>query len=146
LINSIVDILKIIKEEDLKKEFGEFERQVTEGLQPLTAKLQQQVLSSEVQQLELHMTYVESWRDRVCRYNALAQAFVEHVKSTHFNLPPSKNVGVFEKEAYQKQLLAGFIGLRSMMEEKIRSVDSRVNLCKKLLGIESDIANPGLRR
>lgn len=84
------------------------------------------------------MCYVESWRDRVTKYNALTSAFVEHAKSTYFVLPPGKGITAVDKEAHQKKLLAGFVGLRCYTEELIKSVDSRVNLCKKLMGIELD--------
>lgn len=137
-VNSIVDILGIKTEADFKSAIGEFEATVEATFRPLTDRLRQQVLSSEVQQLEMHMTFVESWRDRVAKALMLSSAFEQHGKSYQFLLPGGKNVTSTDREAYMKSITAGASALGVYFEQLLRSVDSRVNLCKKLLGNEAE--------
>ena len=145
MVNRVVDILRIKNEDDLFQEMEEFETVLVATLEPLRNKLAAQVMSDEVSQLEMHMTYVESWRDRVAQYLSFASTFVEHGKSTSFLLPAGKNVTVADRDAYQKKMTAGFVGLRDDLEQMVKSIDSRVNLCKKLLGVESELAPSRLR-
>lgn len=142
MIGTIAQILKITKEEDLISEFEAFESSLHTELIELRSKLSQSILSTEAGHIQQHMAYVEAWRDRVTKYNALATAFAEHAKSSYFLLPTSKEVKTIEKEAHQKKLLAGFIGLRTYTEELIKSVDSRVNIAKVLLRVEVGGATP----
>jgi|SRR5271166_1662136 len=135
-VNTIVEILKIKTEADFISSVGDFEGTIELTFRPLTDKLRQQVLTSEVQQLELHMTFVESWRDRVAKGLMIASAFEQHGKSHYFLLPGGKNVTTTDREAYQKSITAGAAALCVYFEQLLRSVDSRVNLCKKLLGNE----------
>lgn len=138
MVNSIVDILKIRTEKDLHDALGDFENAVEQTLKPLTDRLRQQVLSQEVQQLELHMTFVESWRDRTAKALMLATAFEQHGKSHHFLLAGGKNITTTDREAYQKSIVAGASAICVYLEQLLRSLDSRVNLCKKLLGNEAE--------
>jgi hypothetical protein len=138
MVSSIVEILKIRTEKDLHDALGEFEGTIEQTLKPLTDKLRQQVLTSEVQQLEMHMTFVESWRDRVAKALMFAAAFEQHGKSHYFLLPGGKNITTTDREAYQKSITSGASALCAYLEHLIRSVDSRVNLCKKLLGNEAE--------
>lgn len=138
MINSVVEILRINTETELFKAMSEFEVALQDNLKPLRTKLATQLLTQEVPQLEMHMTYVESWRDRVAQYLSFASTFVEHGKSTFFLLPNGKGVTTPDRDAYTKKMTAGFIGLRDDLEQMVKSIDSRVNLCKKLLGIESE--------
>lgn len=137
-VNSLVQILELKTEADLKTAIGEFEATVDNTLKPLTDKLRQQVLTSEVQQLELHMTFIESWRDRAAKALMLANALVNHGKSHHFLLPGGKNVTSTDREAYQKSVIGGISAIASYLEDLIRSIDSRVNLCKILLRNEAE--------
>lgn len=137
-VSSLVDILGIKTEAEFKAAIGDFETTIVSVFKPLTDKLRQQVLSSEVQQLELHMTFVESWRDRVAKALMLASAFEQHGKSHYFLLPGGKNITTTDREAYQRSIIAGAMALGLYFEQLLRSVDSRVNLCKKLLGNESE--------
>ena len=136
MISSIVDILKIRTEADLHHSMAEFEGAVELTLKPLTDKRKQQVLSQEVQQLELHMTFVESWRDRVAKALMLSSAFEQHGKSHHFLIPGGKNVTATDRESYQRSITVTASALCTYLEQLLKSVDSRVNLCKKLLGNE----------
>jgi hypothetical protein len=142
MINAIAQILKITKEEDLLTEFEAFETSLHTQLIELETKLSQSILSTEVTSVQSHMCLVESWRDRVTKYNMLTTSFVDHCKSTYFLLPDGKNVRAIEKEAHQKKLQAGFVGLKAYTEELIKSVDSRVNLCKVVLRAEIGGATP----
>lgn len=135
-VTSIAEILGIKTDECLRAAVTELEQEMYNTLKPLTDRLRQQVLSSEVQQLELHMTFVESWRDRVAKCLMFASALEQHGKSHHFLLPSSKSVTALDRESYQKSVIAGASALCVYFEQLLRAVDSRVNLCKKLLGNE----------
>lgn len=144
-VNSIVEILKIRTEKDLHEIMEEFERNVYDSLKPLTDKLRQQVLSQEVQQLELHMTFVESWRDRTARFLMLSTAFEQHGKSHYFLLPSGKNITATDRDAYQRSITGLAAATSVYLEQLLRAIDSRVNLCKKLLYNEGEGAQNNRR-
>jgi len=135
-VSRVQQILRITKEEDLVCEMGKFEDAVYDAGAPLLVLLSQDVRSTDVVSLLDHMTEVERWRERVCRWHALAKCFLEHCKSDHFIVVRQKGVTDFERTAYQKKLTAGFAGLETWLEGVVDSVDSRVNLCKKLAGLD----------
>lgn|SRR5208337_411147 len=137
-VSSIVDVLKIKNEQDFISAVGGFEEAVEITFKPLTDKLRQQVLTAEVQQLEIHMTFVESWRDRVAKALMIAEAFENHGRSHHFLMPGGRNITATDREAYQKSITAGAAALCVYFEQLLRSVDSRVNLCKILLRNEME--------
>lgn len=137
-VNTIVDILKIKTEPELLRAVGDFEEAIELTLKPLCDQLKKQVMTSEVQQLELHMTFVESWRDRVAKALMLASAFEQHGRSHHFLLAGGKGITATDREAYQKTITAGAAAECIYLEQLLKSVDSRVNLCKKLLGNEAE--------
>ena len=138
MVGSIVEILKIHNEKEFHDAMSEFEGTIEQTLKPLTDKLRQQVLTSEVQQLEMHMTFVESWRDRVAKCLMFATAFEQHGKSHWFLLPGGKNVTATDREAYQKSITAGASAKCIYLEQLLRAVDSRVNICKILLRNEME--------
>ncbi len=142
-VNTIVEVLGIKTEPEFKAAIGEYESSVILALKPLTDRLSQQVLTSEVQQLELHMTFVESWRDRTAKALMVANAFVSQGKSHHFLLPGGKNITTTDREAYQKSIIGGCSAVASYLEDLIKSIDSRVNLCKILLRneVEAGVSN-----
>lgn len=135
-VSRVTQILKILKEADLMTEMGKFEDAIYEAGDPLLKLLRLDVRSTDVISLLDHMTEVERWRERVGRWHALAETFVQHCKSDHFLVKKDKAVGVLDREAYQKRLTAGFVGLSLWLEGILDSVDSRVNLCKKLAGLD----------
>lgn len=137
-VSSIVEILGLKTEADFKSAFGDFETAVTTTFKPLEDRLRQQVLTSEVQQIELHMTFVESWRDRAAKALMIASAFENHGRSHWFLLAGGKGITATDREAYQKSITAGAAALCVYFEQLLKSVDSRVNLCKKLLGNEAE--------
>jgi hypothetical protein len=134
---SIAEILDIKSEQDFKNAVNEYEHAMEITFKPLQDKLAQQVLTTEVQQLELHMTYVESWRDRAAKALMLATAFENHGKSRWFLLAGGKGITATDREAYQKDLTSSAGAQVVYFEELLRSIDSRVNICKKVLGNES---------
>jgi hypothetical protein len=136
MINTIRAILEITKEVDLKNGFGEFEDEINASLHPLINLLGQDVRSTEVTSILDHMTGVEKWRERCVRYLSLATAFHGHAKSDHFIVAKIKGQTEFDRAAYQKKLTCAFQGLEVYLDGLISSLDSRVNICKKLLGLE----------
>lgn len=142
-MQSIREIFKIDSVESLNAARDQFETEIEIKLQPLVDKLEQNILSSDVVSIEQHMAYVESWRARLVRYHALASGFTDHAKDSTFLTAKladetSKRVPEIERDAYRRKLSGGFSALQSYIEGMIDSVDSRVNLCKKVLGIEVD--------
>jgi hypothetical protein len=71
----------------------------------------------------------------------LANAFVNHGKGHHFLLPSGKNITATDREAYQKTIVGSCSAVVSYLEDKIKSIDSRVNLCKILLRNELEVTN-----
>jgi hypothetical protein len=141
MISTIRQILEIVKECDLKKEFGEFEDSVNTTLQPLITLLEKDVRTTEVSNLLDHMTAVERWRERTVRFLALATAFHSHCRSDHFIVAKTKGQTEFDRTSYQKRLTAGFNGIEIYLDGLISSLDSRVNVCKRILGIEEGNKN-----
>lgn len=129
-------ILALVKEEDLLTELSKFEDSIYASARPLRELLSKDIRSTDVVSTLDHMTEVERWRERVCRWNGLAVCFVDHCKSDHFLVPKEKGVTDVDRAAYQKRLMAGFVGLQSWLEGLIYCIDSRVNLAKKLVGID----------
>jgi hypothetical protein len=140
-VSRMQHILAITKEEDLVSELGKFEDAIYEAGAPLIGLLRLDVRSQDVANMLDHMTEVERWRERVCRWHSLAVCFVSHCKSDHFTVKREKGISDFDREAYQKRLLAGFLGLETWLDGMVRSVDSRVNMCKKFLGLEEGTTN-----
>lgn len=138
MAKSIAEILGLKTEKDYNVALQGMEEEFNLIFKPLQDKLSQQVLTSEVQQLELHMTFVESWRDRVAKALMFATALENHGKSHHFLLAGGKGITATDREAYQKSITAGASALCVYLEHTIRSVDSRVNLCKILLRNEME--------
>jgi hypothetical protein len=140
MLSTIAEVLQIHTEEDLNAALLQWERDLNETLDPLKRQLAKNVLSSDVQSLEQHMGYVESWRVRVVNYLMLAEALVEHAKSDHpgFLLPAEKGITEIKREAHQRKLAGGFKAIAGMLERLIDSIDSRVNLAKKVLSAEAE--------
>lgn len=146
MLRSIIEIISITDEDRLLSEFREFERALEELLQKLDEELNKQPLSQDIPKLELHMTFVESHRHRVSKYLMLVDAFVEHAKSANFLAIKGKGVTEFDRTAYQKKLTAGMLATQRYLLNTIDDIDSRVNECKKLLGIEGDVGGRRLNR
>jgi hypothetical protein len=135
-------ILKITTEEQMFDEFEQFNTAIEIAVAPLVKKLEFSVMGQDNKQLMDHMIFIECWRDKIGRYFSLAYMLVEHCKSSIFlpEKPESGKITSVLKEAHQKRLSAGFSSIMKDLELKISSIDSRVNLCKKLLDIDSRLS------
>jgi hypothetical protein len=141
MIRTIADVLKIKVENELEETFILFEDSVRTSTAPLDSLLGKKI-SSDAATVEPHVIEIESWRDKICKIHALSAACAEHAKSSHFILT-GRSATQVDKEAHQRKVAGHWIALRDEMENKIRSIDSRVNLCKKFLGYEQDAYNNG---
>jgi hypothetical protein len=136
VIGSIREILKIQTVEDLGAAFLQFDSELDRFLEPLYKALDMNIMSSEVQDIVAHMAYVEKFRGRVTRYFSLAAAFTDYAKSSIFIQPTAKGVTEFVRDAHRRSLAGPFQALSERLEHLIDSIDSRVNLCKKITGME----------
>jgi hypothetical protein len=137
-VSRVAQILAITTEQKLLIEMAKFEESVYERIHPLRVLLAQDLHSIDVPSIQNHMTDVERWRETVLRWASLAKTFVTHCKGSHFILQrtPGSKMTIFEQEAYQKKLLAGFIGLEYWLDGMVANVDSRVNMAKVLLRLD----------
>lgn len=143
-MQSIKDIFKINTVEELNAARDQFEQEINSKVESLVVKLEQNILSSDVASIEQHMAYVESWRARLVRYHAFASAFTDHAKDSTFLAAKTtvdgeaKRIPEIERDAFRRKLSGGFSALQLYIEGLIDCVDSRVNIAKKVLGIEVD--------
>jgi hypothetical protein len=138
MVETINEALSISSVEGIRDACKEFDSQFTERLMPLQKLLDQNILSTDVVSIELHMCEVESWRDRVVRYMSLATALAERAKSSAFLPAKSKELTEIDRDAFRRGLSAGFVAWKERLEGLIDCVDSRVNLCKKKLYVEAE--------
>lgn len=136
----ISQVLKILTPENYQKAFEDFDNQLEETIRPLRQFLKKDLLSTDVSSINNHMTYVNSWRERIVFYYALATAFVEHSKSSHFSLHATegKRPAQDDRDAYRKTLSAGFVAWQKRLEGTLDTIDERVNVCKKLFEREAE--------
>jgi hypothetical protein len=146
VIQSPRDIRSITNGSELMKEFSDLEEQIIDDIAPLREFLAKQVATNDVPMLHTHMSYIESWRDRVAWRLLLVEAFHEHGKCSHFMMakPVMSNGGRSsvtdaDREAHQKKFTGSMKAMEHYLTNLIDAVDSRVNQCKKLLGIEADV-------
>ena len=132
-VNKIQQILKITVETKLVSEMGLFEDSIDQVFDPLKGLLAEDVRARSVGLIEDHMTDVERYRERAVKALALATTFLYHCKSDHFIVPRAKSVTEFDRASYQNHLRAPFEGMVTYLDGLVRTIDSRVNLCKKLL-------------
>jgi hypothetical protein len=137
-VSRVAQILAITSEQKLLAELKKFEDSVYDRVHPLRVLLAKDVHTQEVASIQNHMTDVERWREKVLRYASLAKTFVAHCKSDHFILKREQGMKIteFDREAYQKKLLAGFVGLEYWLDGLVTTIDSRVNMCKVLLRLD----------
>ena len=140
MINTIAQAHGLLTEKDLLDALATFESDLNLALDPLVQQLARNIITGAPQDIQQHMGYVETWRDRVTRFLMVASACVEHAKSDHFEVISEKRVTENKREAYQRRLAGGWVALKIRLEHLIDSIDSRVNLCKKVLGIDAEVA------
>lgn len=143
----LFDIFKIESVPDLVAFGTKFERDIDEYFEPLYEVLDMQMVSFDFATLFEHMTFVNSYRRRLSNSYSMAMALRGHAKGGQFLLAKNKIERTeFDRESYQRGLVAPFEALEIRLEQHIRSLDSRVNECKKLMGIEGDGQNYGNSR
>jgi len=145
-VSRVAQILAITSEQKLVLEMTKFEDSIYERVHPLRVLLSQDIHSVSVTSIQNHMTDVERWRETVLRWASLAKTFVTHCKSDHFILKREQGMKIteFDREGYQKKLLAGFVGLEYWLDGMVSNIDSRVNMAKVLLRLdESGTHHPG---
>jgi hypothetical protein len=135
---SINEALVISSIDEIRKCCKEFDDQLTEKYDPLRKMLEQNILSSDVVSIELHMCQVEAWRVKVVWDMGRAAALTERAKSSAFLPAKSKELTEIDRDAFRRGLAAGFVAWKERLEGLIDCVDSRVNLCKKKLFIEAE--------
>lgn len=140
MIQSVKEIFNIQSIQDLKEALDQFEVELEFKHKPLIDMLDKNILSQDISSVEMHMTFVESWRARVVRYLAFSSAFVEHAKDSTF-LPSTtsvegKKITGAEIDAFRRKTAGGFVALQIYLEGIVDCIDSRVNICKKILGLE----------
>jgi hypothetical protein len=138
MVSKVSEIIAITKEADLIKEMTAFENAIDKRLKSVEDLLDMDVNSSNEFAIEKHMSVVESYRQIAVRVHSLAACFLEHSKSPWFTLSKSKDISEFDRHAKQKQMVAPFFGLEARSEGLIKSIDSRVNMCKVLLKLTDD--------
>lgn len=140
----ISEIFSINTPEALTAARDKFEEDLHAKIAPLVTQLESNILSTDVATIETHMAYIESWRSRIVSYHSLASAFCDHAKDSTFlqaKFTEGDNpvkLSEIERDAYRRKLSGGFVALQVLLEGYIDCIDSRVNLAKKVLGIEVD--------
>ena len=140
MVGSIREILKIETPDKLRAAFIQLEQDLEEKLCLIEGALERNILSPDVPDIMQHMAYVESWRSRIGRYLYLVDGFVSYAKSSQFALPASKGVTEIVRESYKKSLSGPFEAMQRRLDNLIDGVDSRVNMCKKKVGMETEVA------
>lgn len=102
-------------------------------------------MSPDVPSTFQHMAFVEAWRNRVARYLYLVDGFVSYSKSSQFSLPVEKGTTEAVRDAWKKTLCGPFEAVQRRLENLIESIDSRVNMCKKKVGMEEVVGGPASR-
>jgi len=138
MIGNIREILKISTAEEFLTALKQYDGDLEEPFEIIESMLDKNVMSTDVTDIEIHMALVESWRSRFSKYFSFAKGFVEHSKSSAFLMAKIKGVSTdTDRDAHRRSLSAGAEALSTRLEGTIDCIDSRVNLCKKLLGFES---------
>ncbi len=135
MISSVIEIIKLTKAEDLTKEMEVFVAAADKRIEPIEKLLAKDIRSAEEITVTSHMTAVDAYRQVAVRIFALAACFLEHAKSPYFALV---NGTEFQRNSKQKQMIAPFTGMYERYNGLVKSIDSRVNLCKVLLRESGD--------
>jgi hypothetical protein len=145
LVSTCWEVTQIHDETTLLAEFRAFDRAFEEKVIPIEELLKLDVRSAQDEiDLEMHGASVEAYRQRIVRLHALAITFLEHSKSTWFLLKKTTGIGEADRRAKEKMLSAPFSGLTERTDGLVKSIDSRVNLCKALLKVADERAK-GMR-
>lgn len=138
MVGSIREILNIKTSDELQEAFLKYEEDIDEDIRPLENALRKNILSPDVPDILQHMCWVETWRIRVAKQLYLASGFTEYAKSSRFSLPPGQATE-FVRDQWKKTLSGPFQSLQVRLENTVAAIDSRVNMCKKKLGLEGSV-------
>lgn len=138
MIGNIKEILALKTPDDMSNALQSFDTELENRLSPLEKLLETNILSSDVTSIQLHMTEVESFRVRVVRLLAFSAGFVQHAKDSTFLPEKSRERSELDRDAFQRKIAAGFVAWQLRLEGYIECIDSRVNLAKKLMGLDAD--------
>lgn len=130
MVSTYAQVIAVTNEEDLFREMAALEVAADKRIEPIEKLLSIDVRGSQETTLESHMSQVDSYRQKSVRLHSLAACFLEHAKSSNFALTSGTEA---TKRAKEKQLTAAFEGMVVRYEGLIKSIDTRVNLCKSLL-------------
>ena len=147
-VSRVTQILQITTESRLLSELKKFEDSIYAQVRPLRVLLAKDLHSTEIASIQNHMTEVERWREKVLRWASLTKTFVSHCKSDHFVVKREAGMKItdHDRDAYQKRLVSGFLGLDFYLEGLVETIDSRVNMAKVLLRLdEAGQYHPGAR-
>lgn len=138
MINTVAEALNIRTEDDLRHALLELDHDIEQEISLLTNTLAKNPVSSDVSSIFNHMGFVESWRSRIGRFHMVVSALVAHAKSDEFEIVPAPGIKITEvkREMHIKRLSGGFSAWQVRLENLLDDIDSRVNLCKKILGVE----------
>jgi hypothetical protein len=139
VVGSIREILNIQTAEALQLAFLKYDEDLEGFLRPLDHVLDKNILSGDVPDILQHMTWVESWRNRVSKQLSIVTGFVEYAKSSRFALARGSGITDTVRDQYRKTLAGPFQALQVRLENLVDSIDSRVNMCKKKLGMEGSV-------
>lgn len=142
-VSTVAQIIDITTEEKLVEEMKAFDKAMEKRVEPIELLLSIDVRSqsNSEQNVEDHMSAVESQRQAGVRLHSLAACFLEHAKSPYFALKKAAGVNAEMIRAKEKMMIAPFEGMTVRAEGLVRSIDSRVNLCKMLLRLFDERVN-----
>lgn len=145
MVGSIREILKITDTASFLDAQHRYDEDLEAALETLRNLLDMNIMSTDVTDIMIHMSLVESYRARLVKYMALAVAFTEHAKSSTFRAPKGSG-SEDDRKAHQRHIAAASEAIKVMLDGLISCVDSRVNECKKVIDIEGAGAHYGSRR
>lgn len=142
-VSTVAQIIEITTEDKLIEEMKMFDRAMEKRIEPIETLLSVDVRaqSGSEQAVEDHMTAIESQRQAAVRLHALSACFLEHAKSPWFALKKTAGVNAEMIRSKEKMLVAPFEGMTTRAEGLVKSIDSRVNLCKVLLRLFDERVN-----
>lgn len=139
IVNNLAQILNIHSAVDLKVVKVQLDQELSEELGSLEGELSKNIMTSDYNTMVQHMGYVESQRDRVTRFLLLVDNLLEHAKGDTFVLEGKATE--HKRTQHTKGLTTGLNGWSTRLDHMVRSIDSRVNLLKKIMGIEGELSN-----
>jgi hypothetical protein len=139
MVGSIREILQIKTSDELQGAFIKYEEGLDKMLEGLERDLAKDILTPDVTDILKHMTHVESRRVVVAKQLYLVTGFTEYAKSSRFALPPGRGTTETVRDQWKKTLAGPFSALQIRLEHLIAGIDSRVNMCKKKLGLEGSV-------